>query len=78
MEVTKDLSEFPDTKVCSGPCGRELPRTPENFEPCRARTKDGLRNACRDCERQRNTEYKREYRAKKKAEKDANNSKPTA
>lgn len=71
MESKKDLSQFSATKTCSGECGRELPRTPEYFEPCKARTKDGLRNACRECERKRDREYRARKRAEKKAQADA-------
>lgn len=69
MEPQKDLSKFPPTKTCSGECGRELPRTPEYFEPCKARTADGLRTACRDCERARDREYRKRRRAEMKAAK---------
>lgn len=66
MKPVKDLAAFPPLKTCTG-CGRELPRTPDNFEPCRARTIDGLRSKCRDCERARDAEYRRRKRAEKKA-----------
>lgn len=67
MTTKKDLKDFPPTKVCSGKCGRTLPRTPEYFEPCKARTADGLRTSCRECERERDREYRRRKRAEKKA-----------
>lgn len=67
----KNLTEFPATKVCSGPCGRELPRDAEHFEPCAARTADGMRGTCRDCVRKRDREYRARARAQKKAEKEA-------
>lgn len=71
MERKKDLKDFPPTKTCSGECGRELPRTPEYFEPCKARTADGLRTACRECERARDAAYRRRRRAEEKAKRDA-------
>lgn len=66
MKPAKDLSEFSPTKTCTG-CGQDKPRTPEHFEPCRARTVDGLRSRCRDCERARDAEYRRRKRAERKA-----------
>lgn len=65
--MSTEENEKIDMKRCTGPCGRLLPRTDEFFQPCKARTADGRRNACRDCERARDAAYRRRKRAEKKA-----------
>lgn len=53
-----------DLKRCNK-CGKDLPRTDEYFEPCKARTADGRRNSCRQCERERDAAYRRRKRAER-------------
>ncbi len=70
MKYVADLSKFPSMKTCTR-CAVAKPRTPEYFEPCKAKTRDGLRTACRECERARDREYRKQQRAKKRAAKNS-------
>jgi hypothetical protein len=62
----KDVPE--GYKLCTGPCGRTLPATPEHF--CRRKDKkDGLNNQCLECRRQKmNDDYKKPEYQKRRLE----------
>lgn len=53
--MTDSENDIP-LKLCTGPCGRSLPATPEFFYRKKG-TKDGLMSQCKTCKR----EYAREY-----------------
>jgi HNH endonuclease len=47
----------PPKKLCTGPCGRMLPATPEFFARKKA-SKDGLRTRCKNCMSEQGKEYR--------------------
>jgi hypothetical protein len=59
------MSEILTVRLCTGPCGRELPRTPEFFSP-HAQMSDGLQPRCRECCRAQQKLYNLAHPEKKK------------